>query len=395
MAKESVTKALDDAKLNYTDIKQAVVSYVYGESCSGQRALYQFGMTGIPIYNVNNNGCTGSTGLILAKQLIEAGTSDCVMALGFEKMERGTLGMKWDDRAHPAEKLYETLDKLDTMTDSPASAQPFGNAGEEHMRKYGSKPVHFMKIAQKSYKNSLNNPYAQFQQEYTLEDIKNAPQIHRLLTKLQCCPTSDGSACAILANEEFVKKHKLEKQAVEILGMEMCTDFSSSFDSGSSIVLAGYDMAKTAAKRLFEKTNLKPSDVDVVELHDCFTANEMITYESLGLCEEGKGHIMVEKGDNTYGGKFVVNPSGGLISKGSQLPFSLNQLLIIIILGNPLGATGVAQCTELCWQLRGIADKRQVKNAKIALQHNVGLGGACTVSLYQLGFPEFNIKHKL
>lgn len=317
MAKESVTKALEDAKINYTDIKQAVVSYVYGESCCGQRALYQFGMTGIPIYNVNNNGCTGSTGLILAKQLVEAGTSDCVMALGFEKMERGTLGMKYDDRAHPAEKLYATLDKLDGMTATPASAQPFGNAGEEHMRKYGSKPEHFMKIAEKSYKNSLNNPYAQFQQEYTLEDIKNSPQIHRLLTKLQCCPTSDGSACVILANEEFVKKHKLEKQAIEILGMEMCTDFSSSFESGSSIVLAGSDMAKIAAKRLFEKTNLKPSDVDVVELHDCFSANEMITYESLGLCEEGKGHLMVERGDNTFGGKYVVNPSGGLISKGN------------------------------------------------------------------------------
>lgn len=325
----------------------------------------------------SNNGCTGSTGLILAKQLVESG-NDCVMALGFEKMERGTLGMKWDDRAHPADILYATLDKIDGFTASAPSAQPFGNAGEEHMRKYGSKPEHFMKIAQKSYKHSVNNPYAQFQQEMSLDEIKKSGVVHRMLTKFQCCPTSDGSACAIFANEEFVKKHKLENQAVEVLAMEMSTDLTSSYESGSSIILAGYDMSKNAAKKAFMKANLKPTDVDVVELHDCFSANEMITYEALGLCEEGKGHLLVERGDNTYGGKYVINPSGGLISKG-----------------NPLGATGVAQCTELCWQLRGVADKRQVKGAKIALQHNIGLGGACVVSLYKLGFPEANLKHKL
>ncbi|KAG5684584.1 hypothetical protein PVAND_013809 [Polypedilum vanderplanki] len=349
----------------------------YSESTCGQRALYQLGMTGIPIYNTNNNGCTGSATMILAKQLVESG-SDCVMALGFEKMERGTLGMKYTDRVHPVDLLYKQVDKIDGFTSSAPSAQPFGNAGEEHMRKYGSKPEHFAKIAYKSYKHSLNNPYAQFQQEYTLDQIKNAPIVHRVLTKLQCCPTSDGSACVILANEDFVKKHKLENQAVEILAMEMSTDLESTFTTNSSMVVAGYDMSKNAARKAFGKVNFKPQDVDVVELHDCFSANEMITYEALGLCEEGKGHKLVERGDNTYGGKYVINPSGGLISKG-----------------NPLGATGIAQCTELCWQLRGIAGKRQVKDAKLALQHNIGLGGACVVSLYKLGFPEKSIKHKL
>lgn len=378
MAKESVEKALKDAKIDYKEVKQAVVGYVYGESACGQRALYQFGMTGIPIYNINNNGCTGSTTLMMAKQLVEAGTSDCVMALGFEKMERGTLGMKYHDRAHPADKLYERVDKLDGLTSSAPSAQPFGNAGEEHMRKYGSKPEHFAKIALKSYKHSLNNPYAQFQHEYTLDEIKNAPVVHRVLTKLQCCPTSDGSACVIFANEDFVRSHKLENQAVEVLAMEMSTDLESTFTGNSSMVVAGYDMSKNAARKAYSKAGYGPQDVDVVELHDCFSCNEMITYEALGLCEEGKAHEMVERGDNTYGGKYVINPSGGLISKG-----------------NPLGATGIAQCTELCWQLRGIADKRQVKDAKLALQHNIGLGGASVVSLYKLGFPEAVIKHKL
>lgn len=132
-----------------------------------------------------------------------------------------------------------------------------------------------------------------------------------------------------------------------------------------------YDMTKTAAEKVFASTKFTPSDVDVVELHDCFSINELITYEALGLCPPGHAGKMVDSGNNTYGGKYVINPSGGLISKG-----------------HPLGATGLAQCAELCWQLRGEADKRQVPGAKLALQHNIGLGGAVVVALYRLGFPK-------
>lgn len=142
--------------------------------------------------------------------------------------------------------------------------------------------------------------------------------------------------------------------------------------------VVGYDMTKTAAEKLFSKTTIKPTDVDVVELHDCFSANELITYEALGLCPVGKAGELIDRGDNTYGGKYVINPSGGLISKG-----------------HPLGATGLAQCSELCWQLRGQADKRQVPNAKIALQHNLGLGGAVVVTLYKKGFVNRNLGSKL
>lgn len=329
--------------------------------------------------------------MYLAKQLVETGQNDCVMALGFEKMERGSLTNKFNDRTNPLDKHMLEMSELVGFSAAPPAAQLFGNAGEEHMKRYGSKPEHFAKIAYKNHKHSVNNPYSQFQDEYTLDQVKNSPQVHRVLTKLQCCPTSDGSACCIVASEAFVRSHKLEAQAVEIVGMEMCTDFESTFTNKSSITLVGYDMAKAAAKRLFEKTNYKPQDVDVVELHDCFSANELITYEALGLCPEGKAHELVERNDNTYGecagdkikrrqsdgfllllgGKYVINPSGGLISKG-----------------HPLGATGLAQCSELCWQLRGQAEKRQVPNAKLALQHNVGLGGAVVVGLYRLGFPE-------
>lgn len=372
MAKEAVTKALDDARLRVEDINQACVGYVYGDSTCGQRALYEVGMTGMPVYNVNNNCSTGSTALLLAKQIVEAGSGECVLALGFEKMERGSLSSKFFDRTNPMDKHVEVMADIAGMDGSPITAQLFGNAGKEHMAKYGTKPEHFAKIAYKNHKHSVNNPYSQFQDAYTLDQIMQSPQIFGPLTKLQCCPTSDGAAAAILCSEDFVHRHGLEAQAVEIVGMEMSTDLPSTFKDNSCMKIVGYDMTKNAADRLFVKTNLKPQDVDVVELHDCFSANELITYEALGLCPPGKAGELIDAGGNTYGGKFVVNPSGGLISKG-----------------HPLGATGIAQCSELCWQVRGLAEKRQVPGAKLGLQHNIGLGGAVIVALYRLGFPHY------
>nr|CAD7204225.1 unnamed protein product [Timema douglasi] len=333
-------------------------------------------MTGMPIYNVNNNCSTGSTALFLAKQIIESGNAECVLALGFEKMERGSLSPKFLDRTNPLDRHVETMAAVAGFCDSPVPSQLFGNAAVEHMAKYGTKPEHLAKIAYKNHKHSVNNPYSQFQEEYTLEQILASPRIFGPLTKLQCCPTSDGSAAAILASEDFVHLHGLQGQAVEIVGMEMATDLPSTFEENSCMKVAGYDMTKTAADNLFSKTSYQPEDVDVVELHDCFSANELITYEALGLCEPGKAAEFIDSGNNTYGGRVVVNPSGGLISKG-----------------HPLGATGLAQCSELCWQLRGLADKRQVRGAKLALQHNIGLGGAAVVALYKLGFPHAHAKN--
>ncbi|XP_071116602.1 sterol carrier protein 2-like [Haliotis cracherodii] len=372
MAKESCTKALQDAGISYDKIEQACVGYVYGDSACGQRAVYQMGMTGIPVYNVNNNCSTGSTAIFMAKQLIEGGLADCVLALGFEKMEKGSLKNKYSDRTNPVDKHVEVMMNTFGLEASPVSAQMFGNAGREHMQKYGTKPEHFAKIAYKNHKHSTNNPYSQFQTEYSLEQILSSPKIHDPLTKLQCCPTSDGSAAAVLASEEFVRNNNLQEQAVEILAMEMATDLPSAFNENSCMKMVGFDMTKKAADKVFQKAGLKRDDVHVVELHDCFSCNELITYEALGLCDTGKAGEMVDRGDNTYGGKYVVNPSGGLISKG-----------------HPLGATGLAQCAELSWQLRGLAGGRQVNGAQLALQHNLGLGGAAVVALYRMGFPEY------
>jgi acetyl-CoA acyltransferase len=366
MAHEAGTKALADAGIPYDRVEQAFVGYCYGESTSGQRAVYGLGLTGIPVVNVNNNCSTGSSALYMARQAVRGGLADCALALGFEKMEKGSLGVKYTDRTNPIDKHLMTMFEVREPEQSPFAPQMFGNAGREHMERYGSEPDHYAWIGWKNHKHSVNNPYAQFQDEYSIEDIKAAKMIHEPLTKLQCSPTSDGSACAIVASERLVDELDLWDRAVEIAGQAMVTDMPSTFEERSSIKIVGYDMSKKAADQAYEQAGVGPDDVDVVELHDCFSANELITYEALGLAEEGEGHKLVDNEDTTYGGRWVVNPSGGLISKG-----------------HPLGATGLAQCSELTWQLRGDADKRQVEGAKVGLQHNIGLGGAAVVSVYK------------
>ncbi|KAL1921387.1 uncharacterized protein VTP21DRAFT_11103 [Calcarisporiella thermophila] len=370
MGLEAAVKALNDANISYDQVQQAFVGYVYGDSTCGQRALYQLGMSQIPITNVNNNCSTGSTALFNARQLVESGALDCALALGFEKMERGSLGSKYEDRTNPMDlHVGNLIEMCGFEPKAPIAAQIFGNAGEEYIKKFGARPEHLAKIAEKNHRHSALNPYSQFRDIYTLEQVLSSPKVFASLTKLQCCPTSDGAACVILASERFVKQHGLQDRAVEILGQAMATDSYKAFEK-SAIEVAGYDMTKHAAEEVYKRSGVSPQDVQVVELHDCFSANELITYDALGLCPHGQAHVLVDKGDTTYGGKYVVNPSGGLISKG-----------------HPLGATGLAQCAELTWQLRGWCGDRQVKQVKHALQHNIGLGGAAVVTLY--GLPPF------
>ena len=366
-AKEAGEKALADAGISYDKVQQAYVGYCYGDSTYGQRSVYGLGLTGIPVVNVNNNCSTGSSALFLARQAVKGGSVDVALALGFEKMEKGSLGVKYTDRTNALDKHLQTMFTVRSPEQSPFAPQMFGNAGRDHMDKYGSTAEHYAWIGYKNHKHSVNNPYAQFQDEYTLDEIKGARMIHDPLTKLQCSPTSDGSAAAIVASERFVDEHDLWDRAIEIAGQSMVTDLSSTFaDDTDCIRIVGADMSREAARQAYEEAQVSADDVDVIELHDCFSANELITYEALGLAEEGEGHKLVDDEDTTYGGRWVVNPSGGLISKG-----------------HPLGATGLAQCSELTWQLRGTADKRQVDGAKVALQHNIGLGGAAVVTVYK------------
>ncbi|RYN22829.1 Non-specific lipid-transfer protein [Alternaria arborescens] len=363
---EAGVKAMLDAHINYDDVDQGIACYCYGDSTCGQRVFYQFGMTGIPVYNVNNNCSTGSTGLYMGRNMIAHGAADCVLVVGFEKMFPGSLQTFFQDRANPTGTSSLMMKETRGITKAPGAAQMFGNAGREHMEKYGSELKDFAEIGRINHAHSKNNPYSQFQDEYTLEQVMNAPMIHEPLTKLQCCPTSDGAAATVLVSQEFLdKRPELKDQAILIAGQRLATDTPSLFNR-SAIELVGYSMSELAAREALEEASVSPDDVKVCELHDCFSANEMVTIEALGLAPKGKAHELIRKGGITYGGKVVINPSGGLISKG-----------------HPLGATGLAQCAELVWHMRGWANNRSVKDTKVALQHNLGLGGAVVCTVYK------------
>ena len=366
MGYRAARAALDDAGLAYDEVEQAYAGYVYGDSTSGQKALYQLGMTGIPIINVNNNCSTGSTALFLARQAIESGAADCVLALGFEQMNPGALGSVFTDRPTPFDAFDEVTDRLVGKPEIPLALRYFGGAGLAHMRKYGTPLEAFARVRAKASRHAVNNPLALFRKEVSTQDVLDAPEIWPgVMTRLMACPPTCGAAAALLVSEDFARRHKLRTD-VYIAGQAMTTDRPGTFDSNDMMRVVGYDMSRAAARKVYEQSGLAPEDLDVVELHDCFAHNELITYEALGLCPEGGADKFIRDGDNSYGGKVVTNPSGGLLSKG-----------------HPLGATGLAQCFELTHQLRGSAGARQVEGARVALQHNLGLGGACVVTLYR------------
>jgi acetyl-CoA acetyltransferase len=358
--------ALQDAGLDYAEVQQAYAGYVYGDSTSGQKALYAVGMTGIPIVNVNNNCSTGSTALFLARQAVESGAVDCVLVLGFEQMSPGALGSVFTDRPAPFDDFDAVTDELVGMPEIPLALRYFGGAGLAHMNKYGTPLEAFAKIRAKASRHAAANPLALFRKVVTPQDVMDAPAIWPgVMTRLMACPPTCGAAAALLVSEDFARRRKLDMQ-VWIAGQAMTTDRPDTFDSKDMMRLVGLDMTRRAAQQVYEQSGIGPRDVQVVELHDCFAHNELITYEGLGLCPEGGAAAFIDAGDNTYGGRVVTNPSGGLLSKG-----------------HPLGATGLAQCYELTHQLRGSAGERGVAGARVALQHNLGLGGACVVTMYR------------
>jgi sterol carrier protein 2 len=366
MGAQAVRLALADAGIAYTEVQQAFAGWVYGDSTSGQAALYQVGLTGIPIINVNNNCSTGSTALFLARQAVESGAVDCALALGFEQMAPGALGAVFSDRPSPVAPFLAIADqRFEEGREVPMALRLFGGAGFEYQQRYGAGNELFAQVRAKASRHAEHNDKAIFRKVVSPEEVLASPRIFLNLTRLQCCPPTCGAAAAVVVSERFAARHGIAR-SVRILAQAMTTDTASTFDQGSLMKAVGADMARAAADQVYEAAGIGPDDVDVVELHDCFTTNEVLSYEALGLCGEGEAEGFVADGDNTYGGKVVTNPSGGLLSKG-----------------HPLGATGLAQCTELVTQLRGEAGARQVDQARLGLQHNLGLGGACVVTLYE------------
>jgi sterol carrier protein 2 len=355
--------ALADAGLDYADIDLVVAGYCMGDTCSGQTVAYQLGLTGVPVVNTTNACASGSAALYLARQTILSGEARSVLVVGFEEMGR-TLQMGWPEKLSPVGWIDDRTRALRGEDANVSTTGWFAGAASEYLNRTGYGPEVLAAIGVKARRHAHDNPHAAFRDLVTLEEVMASKMIVDPLTKFECSAPASGAAAAVLTSERFAREKGLGS-GVFLVAQAMGTDAPSAQQSDSMINLVGYDMAKTTADLLYERAGVGPEDIDVVELHDCFASNELLSYEALGLAGENEGGRMALDGDNTHGGRYLVNPSGGLIGKG-----------------HPIGATGVAQCVELTHQLRGTAGLRQRPGARTALQHNLGLGGACVVGLY-------------
>jgi acetyl-CoA acetyltransferase len=359
--------ALTDAGIGFGDVDRVYAAYAYGDSGCGQRIAYDLGRTAVPVFNVNNNCATGSTALFLAREAIESGSAQCVLVVGFEQMPSGAIVAHYNDRPFAMEWTGSKMREIQGYDPAlPGAVQFFGGAGREYAQRHGTEPRTFAMLTVKARRHARDNPRAVFREQVNVDAVLASPMIFAPLTRLQCCPPTTGAAAAILMSSEFARSRGISG-ACRIVAQAMCSDAETTFEGASMMNVVGFDMTRRAARQVYEQAAIGPEDIDVVELHDCFTANELITYEGLDLVPEGGAEAFILDGENSYGGRIVTNPSGGLLAKG-----------------HPIGATGVAQCFELVTQLRGKAGSRQVEGTRFALQHNIAPGTACVVTLYTL-----------
>jgi acetyl-CoA acetyltransferase len=353
LARDAFLSAVKDSGVHPKEIEAAFIGHVrmFGSGAMvGQRIMREVGVTGIPIVNVENICSSGSSAVWCAFGAVSSGQFNVAAVIGVEQLS--TLGKG------VIPPRQEDLEGFQGAT----LPSYFAMVARRHMHEYGTTIKQLAKVSIKNHKNGCLNPYAQFQKEITFEEICSSPMVADPLTVLHCCPTGDGGAAAILCSEEVVKKYnpKPVKIAASVLK-------SGSYDGGWRDLTTN-DQTKRAAQEAYEKAGIGPEDLDVIELHDCFTIAEIFHYENLGLCKRGEGGRLIDEGRTELSGKIPVNPSGGLLAKG-----------------HPLGATGVAQMIEVVWQLRGEAGKRQIPNAKVGLTHCLGGVidqldlGACTV----------------
>lgn len=367
MGQNATRMALEDAGISYGMVEQAYAGYVYGDSCAGQAALYHVDINGIPIFNVTNNCASGSSAFALATQAVESGAVDCALAVGFEQMMPGAIDMIFPDRPSPLARHEDAVARAMDLSEEERAAPPavaMFAAQVDAMLQSGVSEETIAAISCKARQHAAHNPNAIFREPLTVEEVLAAPPVFRNLRKLYACPPSCGAAAVVVCNESFARTHGI-RDDVALIGKGWCSDKKQYFN-GSVMDVMFQALSRDAATAAYEDAGVGPEDIDVIELHDCFATNELATYSALGLCPDEDLNAFVAAGDNTYGGRYVVNPSGGLLAKG-----------------HPLGATGLAQITELTLHLRGAAGQRQVEGARTALQHNGGLGSAGFVHIFQ------------
>lgn len=244
--------------MSYDLVQQAYVGYVYGDSTAGQSALYRVGLTGIPIVNVNNNCSTGSTALYLARQMVAAGAADCVLAVGFEQMLPGALGMVFNDRKRTLDLALTRQDELQARDDhSPFAAQQFGGGGLDHQARYGTSDEAFAMISVKARRHAANNPMALLREPITLEEVMASKHLFGPITRFQACPPTCGAAAAVLVSPAFAARHGLDA-SVEIVAQALTTDMPGTFQDRGMMSVIGYDMAREAARQVYEAAGVGP-----------------------------------------------------------------------------------------------------------------------------------------
>jgi acetyl-CoA acyltransferase len=346
---EAALLALDDAGLDIRDVEFMAAGCLFqANAMVGQRILQQIGQTGIPVMNVANACATGSSAFREAWLHVASGECDVALAVGVEQM--GKMGLLGGGGGSGI--------RTEGVIGSGLMPAVFGQAGMEHMRKYGTTQAQFAKVAVKNHHHSIRNPLSQYQVETPLEQVLGARVVAYPNTLYMCCPTGDGAAAAVVVSA--AKARQLGAK-VKVLSSVLTSDPWGERDLTFPDVNT---LTRRAAKLAYDRAGVGPDDVDLVELHDCFATAELLHYENLGLCGEGEAGRMIDEGDTAWGGRVPVNVSGGLLSKG-----------------HPLGATGVANIFEVTQHLRGAAGARQVEGAKVGMAHVIGLGSACTINL--------------
>ncbi len=351
---EAALMALDDAGLAIKDMQALYCGNLYqANAMVGQRILQQIGQTGIPVVNCANACATGATAFREAWMAIKAEVYDLVLAVGVEQMGKGLLGGGGGGSGIPKEGLLG----------GGTMPTVFAEAGMEHARKYGTTFEQFAKVSVKNHHHSTLNPKAMYQIETPLPEVMNAEMISYPNTKLMCSVNVDGSAAAVLCSERKARELGLMSRAVKVRASVLTSDPWQERD----LVMPDVNTCtRLAAKEAYERAGLGPSDIDLVELHDCFATAEILHYENLGLCGDGEAGGFIDDGHAALGGRTPVNVSGGLLSKG-----------------HPLGATGIANIYEVTTHLRGEAGKRQVEGARIGMTHVIGLGSACGIHILE------------
>ena len=350
LGRKACEVAILDSGVRREEIQVAYCSHSFQGRVMGQRILKDLGLTGIPVINVENACAGGGTSFHQTWMAIAGGCYNVGIAIGVEKMTKGLIPSNIED-----------LDGLMGRT-YPGR---FAMMAQRHMYEYGTTKEQLALVSVKNHRNGSLNPYAHYQEPLSLERVLNSRMVAEPLTLYQCCPVTDGAAAAVLCSKDIAKKY--HDQPIEIAASIVTSGMYQSISKGFS---SETELSKRAAEKAYESAGVDPEDIDIAELHDCFSIAELLHYEELGFCRFGESGKLIEEGTTCLDGRIPVNPSGGLLAKG-----------------HPMGATGIAQVVEIVWQLRGQAGKRQVENPKVGLTHCVGgatpgIGqGACSIHI--------------